>query len=430
MRDYNLSLSVKQQVTEKFNYELKGYYTAYKTITDYTYQDNGARYEKYDFDQDLKKCELIINHMLYTSHVLTFGGGFNFEHVKSLRIGANGIDADSKYALFQWDWIVNHDIDIIASARYDTHSDYADHFTPKFAASYRVWDGLILKASVGTGFKAPSFQQLYLDWTNSIAGYSVFGAAFFNEGYGHLKSSGLIAEEIIPVDKIKQLTPEKSFSVNGGFVWDLGDRNELKLNLFWNKLTDMIDVLPVAWKTNGSQVFGYFNLKEVFTQGAEVNFSSNFAKDFRFSAGFQYLDAYDQDVIDEIKAGNVFKKTSAGTQRVKESQYGGLWNRSKYSGNFKLEYNNDEYGLNVFVRSIVRGRYGFEDKNLSTYLDEDSEYAPGYAIFNFAASKDFLRDFRIQLGIDNLWDKMDTRYLATNPGRTFFVNLTYKFFNK
>ncbi len=34
-----------------------------------------------------------------------------------------------------------------------------------------------LRGSVGTGFKAPTFQQLYMDYTNPVAGYSVIGSA-------------------------------------------------------------------------------------------------------------------------------------------------------------------------------------------------------------------------------------------------------------
>lgn len=433
LNDNNLSFSLKHQLTDKLNVEGKAYYSAYNTVTNYTYQFNDSLYEKYTYDQTLAKYELIANHMLYFSHILTFGSGVNYESVKSGRISDKKITTDLYYAFYQHDWIASHNFNLIGSIRYDWHSDYAAHWSPKFAFSWKIFDGFNLKSAIGSGFKAPSFQQLYLDWTNSIAAYSVFGAAFFKDRFASLAKAGMIGDTLIPIDNIGVLKPEQSVSFNFGFVYDINDNYQVKLNLFRNNLTDMIETQAVANKTaqfGGAQVFTYFNLNEVFTQGVEFNFDFNLFDGFKFAGGYQYLEAYDVKVLDKIRDKKLYMNTDNGDRIVKESDYGGLFNRSKHSTNLKLQYTNIEYGFNVYLRGIIRGRYGWADRNNSTILDADNEYAPGYALWNITASKDIYDMFNIQAGVDNILDKFDPHHLTSNPGRTFFVKMTYNFSSK
>jgi outer membrane receptor for ferrienterochelin and colicins len=120
-------------------------------------------------------------------------------------------------------------------------------------------------------------------------------------------------------------------------------------------------------------------------------------------------------------------KTRDGDRRVKISEYGGLWNRSKHSANFKIEYDNRELGLNAFLRGNYRGRYGFKDKNYSNVLDQDNEYAPDYSIWNLTVTKELMYNFSMQIGCDNIFDLKKPMYLPSNPGRTFYINIIYNY---
>ncbi len=427
LRDNGLSLMTKIQATERLSFELRGYYSKYQTKTQYNYNLGDSLYQKYFFDQSLAKYELQINHMLYHSHILTFGGGADHEYVKSERIGDNAINADSYYAFMQEDYLPGRGIDIIGSFRYDTHSDYGSHFSPKLALSCKVFNGFIFKASAGSGFKAPTFQQLYLDWTNSIAGYSVFGSAYFEEGFKKLEESGVIREILIPLEKIKELKPEESISFNTGFVWDINSSIQAKANFFRNNLSEMIETMPVATKASGQQVFTYFNLNKVYTQGVELNFSFRPTEKLNVACGYQYLEAYDKQVIADIKAGKRIINVPGGERKMTLDDYGGLFNRSKHSANLRIEYSEPKPGYSINLRMMYRGRYGFEDRNSTTVLDADNEYAPGYMIWNMGAAKELFGKIRLQAGIDNIFDKMDKVYLVTNPGRTFYLSLSYSF---
>lgn len=427
LKDYGITLTGKHQYSELFNIEARAYHTKYATLSEYTYKADGAMYDRYTFDQTLSKAELQWNWMLAMQHILTFGGGASYETVEAQRLNDGTVEANAYHAFIQEDWIASKSLNVLASLRYDWHSDYSDNLSPKLAVSFKLFDGFVLKGSIGSGFKAPTFQQLYLDWTNSIAGYSVFGVSFFQERFAKLVQDGVILDTIVNLSNISDLKPERSFSFNFGFVWDINDNIDTKLNVFRNNISEMIETLPVANKNNGSQVWSYFNLNEVYTQGLEYHFRVSFLENFKISLGYQYLEAIDVKVLDKIKQGKVYMNTSTGDRKVRASEYGGLMNRSKHSANIKLEYDNKSYGFNAFLRGNYRGRYGFEDKNHSTIIDADNEYAPDYSIWNITLSKTIYKDFNFQLGIDNVFEYFAPKYLPSNPGRTYYINCIYNF---
>ncbi len=315
----------------------------------------------------------------------------------------------------------------MGSIRYDWHSDYASSISPKLAFSWNIFDNFIFKASIGSGFKAPTFQQLYLDWTNSIAGYSVFGVTFFEDRFKELVEAGIIRDVLVPVESIKELQPERSISFNFGFLWDFLPNADLKVNFFRNNISEMIETLPVANKMSGAQVFSYFNLSKVYTQGIETSARYSLFRKFYLSVGYQYLEAFDVNILKDIKNKKIWVSENGRDRAVRIDEYGGLFNRSRHSANVKLEYDDKDLGLNVFLRGNYRGRYGFNDRNNSRILDSDKEYAPSYTLWNITASKDLPYNINIQVGVDNIFDYFDPQHLFSNPGRTFYINLVYRF---
>ena len=72
------------------------------------------------------------------------------------------------------------------------------------------------------------------------------------------------------------LKPESSIGYNFGI--DLKPISNLKLNinLFRNNIENLIDTRVIARKTNGQNVFSYYNVNEVYTQGLEFNANYQF----------------------------------------------------------------------------------------------------------------------------------------------------------
>lgn len=68
--------------------------------------------------------------------------------------------------------------------------------------------------------------------------------------------------------------------------------------------------------------------------------------------------------MDQIAQGNMYKKDANNqTIRLIKADYGGLFNRSKHSGNLKVNYLENRTGINWALRLIYRGQFGFSDLN-------------------------------------------------------------------
>ena len=126
-----------------------------------------------------------------------------------------------------------------------------------------------------------------------------------------------------------------------------------------------------------------------------------------------------------LRAGEVFRRdpTTLVTVRVKPSEYGGLFNRSKHAANVKLFFENPKTGFSASLRGIYRSRFGFADGNSNAILDAASEYVPGYALWNLSAAKTFGPRLRLQAGVDNLFGYRDPAFIPNLAGRLGWVSL-------
>ncbi|MDP4273020.1 MAG: TonB-dependent receptor, partial [Bacteroidota bacterium] len=126
----------------------------------------------------------------------------------------------------------------------------------------------------------------------------------------------------------------------------------------------------------------------------------------------------------------VFRRNpqSQKTEKVKMSDYGGLFNRSKNSWNLKISYDNFKSGTSLSARLIYKGRYGFADNNGNGILDVSSEYAKGYALINLSASQKLNKHLTIQVGCNDLTNFTDAQHAAGIAGRLFYASLFYSLF--
>ena len=75
---------------------------------------------------------------------------------------------------------------------------------------------------------------------------------------------------------------------------------------------------------------------------------------------YQYLIAKDKEVIRELKNGEIYKRSAYQCkQPVDLSDYKGLYNRSKHSGNISIRYNNDKLKGSVMIFAKYRGKFGY-----------------------------------------------------------------------
>lgn len=142
--------------------------------------------------------------------------------------------------------------------RLDDHSRFGSKSTYRAATSYLFRQtGTRLKASYGTGFKAPSLYQLFSD-------------------YGD-----------------EDLNPEKSTG------WDIGVEQRLNrgtvvlgMTYFNNDFDDLIDYDSATWK--------YVNVAKAQTKGVEIYVSVYPMEDLTFRAGYTYLDTEDKETGENL----------------------------------------------------------------------------------------------------------------------------------
>jgi outer membrane receptor for ferrienterochelin and colicins len=132
------------------------------------------------------------------------------------------------------------------------------------------------------------------------------------------------------------------------------------------------------------------------------------------------------------------------TQRLQPSEYFGLYNRSRHTGNFKVFYQNKEKGVEASMRIIYRGKFGIgdirgniqgeeiptSDKNNNSILDVYDDFVPGYFLVNVSMAYRLKKNLRLQLGIDNLLNYTNPVYIPNLPGRLSYISLSYQFIQK
>jgi len=136
--------------------------------------------------------------------------------------------------------------------RYDYQNQFGSAFTYRIAPTYIFWEtGTKLKATVGTGFKAPSLFYLY------------------DPVYGN-----------------SELNPEESFGWDAGFeqfFW--AAKFSIGANYFYNNFTDMFG-FDANFKT--------ININEAETNGVEVFAKADLADGLIVKANYTYLNARDK----------------------------------------------------------------------------------------------------------------------------------------
>ncbi len=244
----------------------------FATTTRLVSTETGIVTDDTDLAQSYGKAEATFTYVPSARSALYVGGG-------AIREGIGG----DRYASDRHTWQgfgfaeatlrPSRRVDVNASARYDRHSDYAPSLTPKLAVLVRPSAWARLRASVGSGFKAPAFRQLYLDFTNTAAGgYSVYGASDVARKIAALQAQGGIAEILVDPATLGGIAAERSVAVSAGGEATRG-RLSARVNVFRNDIRDLIETQQVAIKTNGQAVFSYANLARVTTQGIEAEAS-------------------------------------------------------------------------------------------------------------------------------------------------------------
>lgn len=424
INEWNSQIKVTHKWNKKFYSEYEFYATNYKT-DEFLNDSNKQLFEANFYKQWLFRPEVRTTWSFQKSK-LTAGIGLNKETLNRTYFDSNVV-FNSQYAFLQYDYNPTDKWNILAGFRYDNHQEYQSQWSPKFAVNYKVNQNFSLKSSIGYGFKAPDFRQLYFDFSNSAIGYAVFGYNVAETKLDDLDVQGQILFRYDGIDFNSELKPENSINFNLGSYYEK-ENFKWETNFFYNSISNLIDTKAIAQKTNGQNVFSYFNIDEIFTYGIENNFHYKI-NNFKFSLGYQYLVAKDKSVIKAIDKGEVFARdqTTLASFQLKKDDYFGLFNRSKHTANFKVLYTIPTIKTAINLRVFYRSKYGIADSNNNQILDNYDAFVADYFLTNLSITKDVQDNLSLQMGANNLFDFTNPNEISNLSGRQLFARLQFNF---
>ena len=321
-------------------------------------------------------------------HRVTFGAEYVKDKVAGTGLGSNGDGVHSitengktksssektlsSYAAYLQDEIEYGKWFIVPAIRYDHHSAYGSHTSPKIGVTYNATDHFRIKANYGDGFKAPSVSQLYYDLAMQMG-----------RNWVHLTGN-------------PNLKPEKSKS------WDLGVEAEFgkgygSLTYFDNDVDNLIASIPKGKDSNGHNLYRYENVNKARIKGLENTLGYRFNDTLEFKVTSTLLDA---------------KDTSAGkdlTQRAKLSQiYQLIYDDHKDTGWSAVLWNQLDY-------KFVTGKA----------WESGESVKKSYSLTNFSLTRKVNKDTRVYGSVQNIFDKKDED--CDLDGRFWSIGWEHKF---
>ena len=434
-KEHNTDINLTGSLNHRFSNDLKTSFRSY--LTNYvSNQDlltlSGAPYTDL-LNHLFQRVENQTDWMVSKKLTGIFGAGAVWEGVKSSRYDSEKVRKNNtiQYGFTQWEWTLMDKFIVIGGVRFDQNASYASAWSPKLSMLYKLNSQHKIKLSIGQGFKAPDFRQLYLDFTNAAAGnYSVFGSAEAQKVIGQLNSLGQIGSLYSSYYQLKSLQPESSTGVHLSWDWEPNPKTFISVQAFRNDIKNLIEVQQVGAYSSGAQIFSYLNIGRAYTQGLEFETKYQWSPQWSLSGGYQFILTGDKDQIAEIKAGTVYTRDANGiSSRLSLSDYVGLPNISKHKAQFKINYaTQDGYFANC--RLVYRSKWAVNNTNGNEVYDSGDSFAAGYLSMYSSAGKNFSNGISLQMGCDNMTNYVDANNLSNLPGRTFYFSIKYQLINK
>lgn len=350
-----------------------------------------SMYGTYDFNHDEHNMWAIEGRdslRVNDHHRVTFGAEYVKEKVAGTGLGGKGDGAHSitengktkfssektvsSYAAYLQDEIEYGKWFIVPAIRYDHHSAYGSHTSPKIGVTYNATDHFRIKANYGDGFKAPTVLQLYSDLDTPMG-----------RSWVHLTGN-------------PNLKPEKSKS------WDLGVEAEFgkgygSLTYFDNDVDNLIESISKGKDSNGHDLYRYENVNKARIKGLENTLGYRFNDTLEFKVTSTLLDA---------------KNTSTGkdlTQRARLSQiYQLIYDDHKDTGWSAVLWNQLDY-------KFVTGKA----------WDDSESVKKSYSLTNFSLTRKVNKDTRVYGSVQNIFDKKDED--CDLDGRFWSIGWEHKF---
>ncbi len=252
------------------------------------------------------------------------------------------------------------------SVRYDDNNQFGSAATYRVAPAYFIpKTGTKLKASIGTGFKAPTLSQLY----ENFPSYGFFGNP--------------------------NLKPETSLGYDFGFEQSLlDDKVQFGATYFRNNIKNLIDVNSTF--ISSMPIYSYANVGRAETDGVESFASWQPVQSLTLRADYTFTEANDEILNEELLRRPKHKASLD----------------AKWQATSKLSFDADLLYVGPWI-DITRD-----------VLTPEEETAPGYMTANIAADYAICDRLTIYGRVDNLFDAHYQDPVGfLHPSRGFYAGI-------
>ena len=300
-------------------------------------------------------------------HALDLGVQIKRDETESARVRGGLRSTTSAEPFVQLELVPTPRVSVLPGVRISHNSQWGTHTTPRVAARYRLTDALTLRASTGTGFRAPDFKELYMFFQNTGAGYAVIGSP--------------------------DLQPERSTNVTGGAEWT-SDHAYLRGQLFWNRFRDFIETRAIT-APGEPPVYQYANVDDGSTRGVDLEVGTSF-RSLRLESSYSGLSTRDR---------------ASGRP---------LLGRPSHSGRATLGYTLPS-GTRASVSGIYTGRTPMRRDEASGAV---TSWRDPFARIDVRLAHRLPGGFELVAGADNLFDEQPAEW-AGFTGRHLYTALSW-----
>lgn len=364
-------------------------------------------------DERVQEGKVQLDYEFFDDHFITVGSDFIFDELISERIDAEYAFRQRLAFFAQDEWTVldgPREWRVSPGLRYEDDSLFGSQTTPKFATRFNATSDLVLRASVGAGFRAPSFKDLFFDFQNPGVGYQVIGNP--------------------------DLEPERASSYNAGVEYDPTEWLALTLNLYYNRIDNLIDFTAVPNQGGELATFQTQNIRKAFTRGIEFQVDFRINDFWSFGVGYTLTDSRDED------------------QGIP------LEGRAKHRGLYYFNYEYAPWQLGISLRGSVYGPQSYRSPkiayasldgngqiliNSNAYLEAATQmrevvlfdprpqfprqgfaYRNPYHILDIRGYKMFGENYELFFGVDNVLDMYEAQLNPEQP-RFFYGGIRLRY---
>ena len=260
-------------------------------------------------------------------------------------LGVGGVSAEGdrnlQSAFAEFAVPATEQIELALAGRFDHYSDFGSTANPMLGLRWQPRSDFLLRASGGTGFKAPALHELY---SGDILGFESL-----------IDNGTLVSDVPTTITGNPDLEAEESQSVNLGFVWDITRHWDLGVDGWYLKVDHAVTNNPQYILNNESQFpelverDGMGNLvsisspfKNISAQklwgidlDTHVDWTTKKVGNFRFQIIASYLGSFKQEAVE----GEGYEEFAGrdGRPRIRGQAILG-WNRSAFAGNLTANH--------------------------------------------------------------------------------------------